>query len=203
MAGPARSLKLETERGKYRITSNSILDIELVKPPAAQSHFLLVDLKRIGQQRPDPCDAAPKGTDTVSGAVVAGYLLIKISAHPGRQANWKMLVERRLDMKLVAALVVRRGIAQIKCHASRGRDFGACLGTEKSISPFDIDARPVEAHYGETVRGVVSGRGETRQRDVPMMLACFPAETHAIGAISDGDCRIRPVELAIEPPRGR
>jgi hypothetical protein len=81
-----------------------------VKPPAAQSYF---DLKRIGQQRPDPCDAAPKGTDTVSGAVVAGYLLIKISAHPGRQANWKMLVERRLDMKLVAALVVRRGIAQI------------------------------------------------------------------------------------------
>jgi hypothetical protein len=44
----------------------------------------------------------------------------------------------------------------------------------------------------------VSGRGETGEGHIPMMFAFFPAETRAVGAISDGDCRIRPIELAIE-----
>jgi hypothetical protein len=33
---------------------------------------------------------------------------------------------------------------------------------------------------------------------IPMMLAFFPAEARAVGAISDGVYQIRPVELAIE-----
>jgi hypothetical protein len=109
-----------------------------------------------------------------------------------------MLVEGPLDMELVAALIVRRGIAQIEGHADRARNFGSCLPTEESISPLDIDARPVEAHYGKTVGGIMSGRGEPGQCYNPMMLAGFPAETRAVGAISDGDYRIRPIELAIE-----
>lgn len=112
-----------------------------------------------------------------------------------------MLIERRLDMKLVTALIVCRGIHQIKCHADRARNFGSGLRTEEGISPLDIEARPVETHYGKTVGSIVSGRGETRESHIPMMLARFPAETCVIGAISDGDSRIRPVELAIEPQR--
>jgi hypothetical protein len=73
-----------------------------VKPPAAQSYFLLVDLHRIRQQWPDPCDAAPKGTKSSPGTRVAGYLLIEITTHSGRETERKMLVEGPLDMELIA-----------------------------------------------------------------------------------------------------
>ena len=96
---------------------------------------MLVDRERIGKQWSHRRYPAPKGTNTVARAAVIGYLLIEISANSGRQAKRKMLVERALDMELDATLIVRRGIAQINCHANRARGFGARLQTEKSISP--------------------------------------------------------------------
>src|SRR5262249_15479512 len=111
LGGSEARLKLQPHGRETRIAAKPALDIDLVKPPAAKGDFLLVGFERIREQWPHRRDAALKGTDTISGPVVTGYLLIEKSAHSGRQAERKMLVERRLDMQLVPALIIRRGIA--------------------------------------------------------------------------------------------
>ena len=60
--------------------------------------------------RPMRRGPSPKRAKNRAGTGVAGQLLIKISANSGGQAKRKMLVERRLDVKLGSALIVRRGV---------------------------------------------------------------------------------------------
>jgi hypothetical protein len=108
---------------------------------------------------------------------------------------------RRLDMQLVAALIIRCGIAQIESHAGSARYFGPRLRAEKCIGRLDIEAGPVEAQCGETVGGVASGWREPGKGHIPMVVALFPAEARPVGAIGKRIDRIHPVELAIEPKR--
>jgi len=97
-------LKPETQRCEDRISLDPVGHVELMKPPAAESDLLGSRLDRIRKQGPYGRHAPPESADFVSRAAIRCHLLVIVAANTGREAKGQVLIERSLDMKVIAAL---------------------------------------------------------------------------------------------------
>src|SRR6266542_4344633 len=101
-----------------------------------------------------------------------------------------MFVDVPLEVHLVAALIVGRGIDVIEGHPDRTRDFEPGLRVEIGVGSPDVDGGPMQSEKRNPVGVIDSSRDGAGYGEVPVTIAFVPAEDASHDHVPDAPGRL-------------